>query len=342
MLLTILLLGGFVGVGYLYADYTLQSPVRTEDVTIEIPPNTNVKEVGAILKKHNLIRDDLFFRYYAKWKKKTNIIAGPYLVQTDMNLDEILALFTSGKQDYLRVTIPEGVSVVDIAEILNKKLGTNKEAFLKEVNRTNGTFSFEKDIQPNADRKYRLEGYLFPSTYEFRKGETPKKIVDTMLKQFEKECKKNNVFASLSSRGMSLDQIVMFASIVEREGFAKDELPKIAGVIQNRIAIKMPLQVDATIVYGYLIEQNKKIKLVMLNDYDNFKSAYNLHRKPGFPPGPIGNPGIDAILAAINPAKHKYLYYVAKEDGTNTHDFSATYAEHKQKNAIAKKLRDGK
>lgn len=338
IIFTLLLMGGFAGVAYLYADYTLQSPIRSEDVIVEIPPNSSVKTVGSILKEKNLIRDDLFFRYYAKWKGQTNILAGPYLVKKGDNLDDILSILTSGKQDTVKVTIIEGSTAIEMAEIFHKLLGTSKDAFLKEVNRTNGKFEFEKNIPVKPEIKYKLEGYLFPSTYQFRKGETPKKIVDTMLGKFEQEMENLKAFEMLQQNGKSLHELVTFASILEREGQRKDELPKIAGVIQNRLSDRMRLQVDASIVYAIQIDQGKKLKQVMKADY-KYKSPFNTYEIYGLPPGAIGSPGVNAYKAALSPEKHKFLYYVLKEDGTGYHEFTTNYQAHLQADRSAKSRR---
>ncbi|SDZ32159.1 endolytic transglycosylase MltG [Thermoactinomyces sp. DSM 45892] len=336
---TLLLIMASALVGYLYVDYTLQSPTRTKEIEVEIPPQSSVKTVGSILEKQNIIRDDRFFRYYAKWEGKTKIMAGSYVIGKEENIDEILTILTSGKENTTKVTIIEGSTALEIAETLHKQIGTNKEEFLKEVNRTNGKFAFEKQIPTKPEIKYKLEGYLFPSTYQFHKEDSPKKIVDTMLSRFEKEMKELNVITTPSEqKGKPLHELVTFASVLEREGQQKDELPKIAGVIENRLAKRMRLQVDASVVYAIQIDTGKKLTQVMKADY-KYSSPYNTYQIQGFPPAPIGSPGANAYRAALSPEKHDYLYYVLKEDGTGYHDFTVNYQDHLKADQKAKSRR---
>ncbi|TCP62075.1 endolytic transglycosylase MltG [Baia soyae] len=337
---TLLLIIGFILVGYFYVDYTLQSPTRTQEIVVEIPPQSSVKTVGSILEKQKIIRDDRFFRYYAKWKGKTNIMAGSYAIGKDESIDGILTILTSGKENTTKVTIIEGSTAIDIAETLNKQIGTNKEEFLKEVNRTNGKFAFEKQIPVKPEIKYKLEGYLFPSTYQFHKEDSPQKIVDTMLSRFEKEMKELNVNTATTSEpnGKPLHELVTFASVLEREGQKKDELTKIAGVLENRMEKRMKLQVDASVVYAIQIDTGKKLTQVMKADY-KYSSPYNTYQIQGFPPAPIGSPGANAYRAALSPEKHDYLYYVLKEDGTGYHDFTVTYQDHLKADQKAKARR---
>ncbi|SFX73796.1 UPF0755 protein [Thermoactinomyces sp. DSM 45891] len=333
---TLLLIIGFALVGYFYVDYTLQSPTRTKEIEVEIPPKSSVKTVGSILEKQKIIRDDRFFRYYAKWKGKTNIMAGSYAIGKEENIDKILTTLTTGRENTTKVTIIEGSTAIEIAETLHKQIGTNKEEFLKEVNRTNGKFAFEKQIPAKPEIKYKLEGYLFPSTYQFHEEDSPKKIVDTMLSRFEKEMKELNVITTPSEQiGKPLHELVTFASVLEREGQQKDELPKIAGVIENRLAKRMRLQVDASVVYAIQIDTGKKLTQVMKADY-KYSSPYNTYQIQGFPPAPIGSPGANAYRAALSPEKHDYLYYVLKEDGTGYHDFTVNYQDHLKADRKAK------
>lgn len=327
LLFTIFIIGGWFTLGYLFLTFSLESPVRNEVKQIEIPPNSTLSEIGAILEENQLIRADWPFRYYAWYKRMTNLKPGFYEIPPDENLDAIMLRLHEGKQNTVKVTIPEGKNVLEIAEIL-EKAGFDKEAFLKEVNERTPTYEFEKEIPSNPKRKYRLEGYLFPSTYEFRKGERADKIVKAMLDQFAERMTKMKIREKLKERDMTVDEWVTFASIVEKEGQVKEEFPKISGVIHNRLEKDMKLEVDATVIYAYQMQGEKK-KRLFFKDL-KIDSPYNTYQIKGLPPAPISCPSELALQSVIQPEHHDFLYYVTKKDGTGAHYFSKTLEEHEQ------------
>jgi UPF0755 protein len=324
--MTLFLLAGWTTLVYYFVDWTLESPTRSKAVQIDIEPDSSLKQIGSILKSKNLIREDWFFRYYAAYLQRTNLLAGSYEIKPNENLNGILNKIAIGKQDLIKVTIPEGKTVNEIAEILAKK-GFSKSEFLQAVNRANNKdlWNFEQEIQKVPTRKYKLEGYLFPSTYEFHKGESGDVIVSTMVRQFAKHMEELNARNKLDKTNFSIDQWVTIASLIEREGQVRSELPIISGVIHNRLKIKMKLQVDASIIYAYGL--NGVVKKRLKSADTKLNSPYNTYLIKGLPPGPISNPGVEALEAALNPSQHSYYFYVTKQDGTNTHFFSKTYEE---------------
>jgi UPF0755 protein len=325
LFLLILLLFGWGVVGYYYVDYTLESPKRDKAIEVEIPEKTSIKQIGKILEENGLIRDSTFFSFYAEYKHFTNLRAGIYLIEPTENLDEILTKFKEGKQNLVKITVPEGATVFDIAEKLREK-GFDKEGFLKECNRPPGKFAFEQQIPNNTGRAFRLEGYLFPSTYFFRKDATPEEIVDMMLGEFDKKMRENHIYDELKHSNYTLDQIIIIASLIEREGQVRKELPIIAGVIYNRLKSHMPLQIDASVAYAILMVEGVKRKPTKKDIELNH--PYNTYKIGRLPPGAISNPGIDAILAALHPMKHNYLYYVVKGDGSGEHYFASNWKQH--------------
>lgn len=330
---TLLLLIGWLVVGYLYVDYTLETPKHDKPITIEIPPNSSIQEIGTILKKENLIRDNRFFRLYTRITGRDEIVAGVYEIQPDQDLRSILEKLEKGKQDLVKVAIPEGKTIYDIAGIL-EQAGYDKEAFLKEVDRQEPKTEIEKQIIDNPKRTFKLEGYLFPLTYEFRKEATAEEIVTTMVKEFEEHWKKINGPKLIMEQKKSLDEIVTIASLIEKEAKSAEDQPPIAGVIYNRIGIKMQLQIDAATIYahrtqGRVLEGNPTYKDLEIN------SAYNLYIKPTnkeyqpqiqpLPPGAIANPGEGALQAALHPEKNKYIYYIVDKVNPSVHQFFETY-----------------
>lgn len=327
LLFTFLIIGGWLTLGYMFIRFYLESPQRSEVKEIEIPPNSTLSEIGSILKKHQLIRENWPFRYYAWYKKMTNLKPGFYEIHPNDNLDKIIVRLYEGKQDTVKVTIPEGKTVIEIAEIL-EKAGFDKEEFLKEVNERTPTYEFEKEIPANPNRKYRLEGYLFPSTYEFKKGETSEKIVKAMLDQFAERMTSMKIREKLKQRDMTVDEWVTFASVIEKEGQVKSEFPQISGVIHNRLDKGMKLEVDATVIYAYQMQGETK-KRLYFNDL-KINSPFNTYQNKGLPPAPISCPSELALQSVINPAQHDYLFYVTKKDGTGAHYFGRTMDEHQQ------------
>lgn len=327
ILFTFLLIGGWLGLGYLFVTFYLESPKRSEVTELVIPPNSTLSEIGVQLKKENLIRDNWPFRYYAWYKNMTNLKPGFYEIPPNENLDKIMERLQGGKQDTVKVTIPEGKTVIEIADII-EKAGFDKQAFLKEVNERTPSYEFEKEIPVNSARKYRLEGYLFPNTYEFKKGETADKIVKAMLDQFANRMDEMKVRDKLKQRDMTVDEWVTFASVIEREGQVRSELPQIAGVIYNRLQKDMRLEVDATVVYAYLLKGEKKTRLYF-KDLE-IDSPYNTYKVKGLPPAPISCPGEASLQAVVNPNQHDFIYYVTKKDGTGEHYFGKTMQEHQQ------------
>jgi len=326
LFLTCLLFGAWAVVGYFYVDYTLGSPLRQEPLEMEIPEGASTAEIGALLKEHGLIRKSWFFAPYVWWKGYAGKLkAGVYEIPPDAQIDEVLAILTEGKQNVVRVTIPEGFTVEQIADRLAgiKELGIDREVFLEAVQKKEYKYSFVQNIPSNKDRKYYLEGYLFPSTYHFEKNTKPEEIVDRMLDQFNRRLEKEGVREELKRRNLTVDEWVTVASLIEREGRVQEELSTISGVIYNRLNRGMLLQVDATVQYAL-----GKQKEILTYDDLKVKSPYNTYLNKGLPPGPIANPGEKALEAAMQPQKHDYLFYVTRKDGSGKHYFARTEAEH--------------
>lgn len=329
-LFIILLLAG--GSYYLYAQ--LQPVAAGEEPVhkqVKIPSGTSVREIGQLLEEQGLIRNGTLFAYYAQSKGVGNRLqAGLYNFQVGQTIDELLLAMENGNAvvDAIRFTIPEGLHVEQIADRLAEQKLIDKAAFLKEVNEgAFPEFPFVAQIPRNKDRKYRLEGYLFPETYEIEKGATEHEIIAKMLGQFQKELKPEWLQA-LKQRDMSLDQAVNLASIVEREVVVDKERPIVAGVFYNRIRDNWMLQSCATVQF-VLGKQRDRITYADLE----IDSPYNTYIKPGLPPGPIASPGRASLEAVMHPAEHDYFFFVTKKDGSSEHYFSKTFEEHLAKDA---------
>lgn len=294
-----------------------------EDVLINVEMGESVKSVAATLCDKGIISN----KYVLVLKHKLNhdeygdITYGKHLIENGMTLDEIIKSLTSrGETNFITVSIPEGYSAQMIASRLEKLGICKSDDFISSLENDTFDYEFIKHI-PNGNYKYKLEGFLFPDTYNFSLDTSAHEVINTLLSNFE--TKYNENFSSYDG----IFEIVTMASIVEREAVLDTERAKIAGVIKNRINKDMLLQVDATVVYA------KSLGLYDMTSvsYDDLEvdSVYNTYKYKGLTPGPISNPGIKSIKASANPEKHDYLFYhtdETKKDGS--HIFTKTYGEH--------------
>jgi len=231
------------------------------------------------------------------------------------------SIFHLGKTLYnkvntVKVTIPEGYSNEQIGQVLQKSGLVTENDFLSETeNWTDNDYWFLKGLPD----KHKLDGFLYPATYSFPKNASSKTIINEMLKTFEIKMDPNKNY--IVERKLNIRDIVITASLIEKEAKKDVDRPKIASVIYNRLNKNMPLQIDATILYviGH--------KLKLYNKDLAVQSPYNTYLHKGLPPSPICNPGTKSIDAAIRPANTDYLYYVLNSK-TNEHVFSKTYGEH--------------
>jgi len=296
----------------------VSADTRTQLVYI---PRSGVKELAELLKEKGLIRSVWAFRLLAQSSLALNPQkppqAGYYDLSPSMAADEILARLCEGKVARRKITFPEGFTLAQMATRLQEVLNVPEQAFLAAAQGACVTRALPFKLPRGS-----LEGYLFPSTYIFNVGEKPGLIVSEMLATFNEQFVKPYQH-EIASQKLSLHELVTIASLVEREAKKPQERALIAGVIMNRLQRGMKLQIDATVQYA--LGKHKRRLL-----YRDLKTAspYNTYKHAGLPPGPICNPGLDCLLAALRPARTEALYYVARGDGT--HIFSRTYEEHVQ------------
>lgn len=325
ILLTVMITAAFAIAGYQYVQQSLQLTPGQSSVEVEIPQGASVLDVGQMLEQENVIKHGWLFALYAWLEGKSKgLQAGVYEIPPGSTAKEMVNIFTDGSQNVMRVTIPEGFTVDQIADRVAER-GMDREAFLEAVDEADYPYPFVQEIPASKERTHRLEGYLYPITYNLPRDADPKTLVDKMLRQFQKELERDGVKQKLEQKGLTVDEWVIIASILEREGQVREELPRIAGVIYNRLDNGQKLQVDATVQYA-LGEQKERL---LFKDLE-IDSPYNTYRIEGLPPGPIANPGKDALRAALEPEEHDYFFYVTRKDGSGKHYFARTDQEHEE------------
>jgi UPF0755 protein len=302
------------------------SPGNTEIVSVNIPRGSGTKAIGEILESEGVISSWRIFQLKAKLSDNDGKFkAGDYSLSPGMDIDTIIneLLVGKGSGNTVRFTIPEGYDLKKIADKLEEQGLISRENFFQEIESGQFDYWFVKDLKAGKDR---LEGYLYPETYEIYVDSNEHQIIDKMLAQFNKVFTEAHI-SQMEASGRSLEEIMILASIIEREAVVSEDRPVIAGVFLSRLDIQMPLQSCATIQY-ILGEQ----KPVLSTADTRIPSPYNTYLNAGLPPAPICSPGIESINASLWPEITDYLYFLAKGDGS--HVFSKTYEEHLRNKAI--------
>lgn len=282
--------------------------------SVEVPEGATFRQVAEQLRREGLLRSPWGLLLLGKLTlSERRIPAGEYVLRTDMRPKEILAELRSGRVVLHQVTIPEGYTAVQIAELLGQKGIGDSAEFLRLVRDRDFIRSLNvEDVS--------LEGYLFPSTYKFARRARTQDIIGAMVGGLW-QVLTPELRARAKEVNMSLHDVLTLASVIEKETGVESERELISAVFHNRLRRNIPLQSDPTIIYALQdFDGNLKKKDLALN------SPYNTYRYPGLPPGPIASPGAGAIRAALYPVHTTFLYFVSRNDGT--HHFSSTLAEH--------------
>lgn len=302
-------------------------------VTVEIPHGAGSAEVADLLAEHEVIGSSLAFRFAARLDERgSRIKAGTYQLRTGMETDQVLAVLSEGppRPEVFTVTIPEGLTVDQTLRRLARADGS--PFTVRELRRALRNVELPQWV-PTAeelpDGASRLEGMLFPSTYEFRVDARPAAVLARLVEQTER------VLDGVEPpRGLDRYDVLVMASLIEREARLAGEQPRISSVMHNRLDEPMPLQIDATVVYAFARRGEDKQRL--LNRDYGIDSPWNTYQIQGLPPTPISGAGESAIRAAAEPADEDFLYYVVVDPETGEHGFSRTYAEHQRTIAEAR------
>ncbi|RPF55544.1 endolytic transglycosylase MltG [Aquisalibacillus elongatus] len=327
-------------VGYFTYNYLSEglSPVDPNDHTIkeiEIPLGSSVDQIGEILEEKDIIDNSTIFKYYVKFKNETGFQAGEYKLSSSMKMDNIIESLKTGKilvEPLFTVTIPEGTTIEEIAEIYDENTSIDGEEFLEMMTDESYIQSLvelypgilnEEDIL-QEDIRYPLEGYLYAATYPFfEEDPTIEQVVEKMLQETQDRVMAYTV--DIENMGLTYHEVITMASLIEEEAVGEEDRKMISGVFYNRMnrEPEMPLQTDPTVLYA-LGEHKEQ---VLYEDLE-VESPYNTYVNSGLPIGPISNFRENALQAALYPEEHDYLYFVAGYDGEVY--YAETNEEHNQ------------
>jgi len=281
---------------------------------VVIPDGSTFQQVATMLEREGLIKTSVFFVYSGKSQSADRKVhAGEYELNPGMTPADILAILLNGHVVLHPLTIPEGLTIVQIADVAAQDGFVDRAEFVRLAK--DQTFISSLGVKAET-----LEGYLYPDTYKFPRGIKTREVLVAMVEQLRQEVGLD-LHARMQELKMTMHEVLTLASVIEKETGSGSERPEISAVFHNRLKKHIPLQSDPTVIYGLPTFDGNIHK----KDLSSL-SPYNTYRVLGLPPGPIANPGIQAIRAALYPSDSHSLYFVSRNDGT--HQFSATLIEH--------------
>jgi UPF0755 protein len=309
-----LLLAGAGIAGYWY--FGPYRGFRTETF-VQIEHGMSSRQIARSLTHQGVVRSEWAFLAVRVLRPRAKLQAGEYRFATAQTPWQVFEEIRRGQVFYEDVTIPEGSNIFEVASLLDQLDMVKGDAFLNAAEKPD----MIRDLDPLAPN---LEGYLFPSTYRMTHRTTAAQLCRAMTDEFRKK------WGALGGPpyGPETHKMVTLASLIEKETAIARERPIIASVFLNRIRLNMPLQCDPSTMYAALLE-NRYRGAIHKSDLAS-TNPYNTYAHPGLPPGPIGNPGLQSLQAALHPSDTNYVYFVAKPDSSGSHHFSATLSEHEK------------
>lgn len=296
-----------------YGSYRLEHPLR-----VEVKKGAGIQTLAADLKKAGVISNESMFKLYMRTHGlNPKITAGLFFFRGKVNIAEVAQILTSGNKNNLKITVPEGRNRWEIFKIMNKQMPWLDSI---EWNHNAEDPKFIKKMGLNGSS---VEGYLFPATYQFPQGIDEAGIQEIMIRQFKKNWASLDTSSSALFNAQGKLAVITLASIVEEEAGVPSERPEISGVFTQRLEQGIPLGADPTVRYIFRNMDGPILKSQLQSE-----SPYNTRRFKGLPPGPISNPGLASLKAALHPNPTQMLFFVAKDDGSHQHYFAATYQEH--------------
>jgi len=303
--------------------------INPEDrIEVYIEQGSNTATIAEVLRKKGIIKSTLLFRIYSNINGFDGSYKyGTHEVAKNLGYSELMTILIANPKA-VKVLIPEGFNFMQIKDLLISKKLVDGAKFEDIARKTDFGYQFLKNIPLNAIN-VRLEGYLFPDTYEFDPNMGETEIIRRMLSNFDDRFLAS-YYDKAKAIGLTTEQVIILASIVEKEAADPLDRPRIAGVFLNRLSGNygtLKLESCATLEY-IIFKQTGAVKPVLTVDDTLIEDPYNTYKNEGLPPGPICNPGLDSIEAVLNAEATAYLYFVARNDGSGTSFFSTTLAEH--------------
>lgn len=314
LLILVLLAGG----AFAFYRYQTGASGPSRPVAVEVPSGATASEVGQILEEAGVVRSELAFRLMAGFQGVgSSLQAGRYDLRTNMTVEQALSALEAGPiVETVTLTIPEGLEIKEVAARVGETLEIDPVTF--EQAATSGEHSLPPYLLEGTET---VEGFLFPKTYELDPEADSEQVIATLLAQFEEEAATLD-WDRAKQLGLSPYEVVVVASLIEREARVQPDRAKIAAVIYNRLREGMALQIDATVQYA-MQEPNR---LLTLEDLE-VESPYNTYLHTGLPPTPIASPGLASLEAALHPANVDYLYFLVVDPESGAHEFAETYQE---------------
>lgn len=312
--ITIIIILLLLLISSVYFVSVINNPLKAnEDIVVRVEDGDNFYSIINKLEEDKKLKSVSIIKLYVKvLDKSVDVKPGEYLLSKDSSVKDIInSLSTDSSLNKVKFTVPEGYYIDDIAIKLEDEGICSKNDFILAVKE----YPLPSYVKPNEEKRYNLEGYLFPDTYIIEIGETPKEIIYKMIKRFGEMLDEASKATNVTVKDEDIETVVTIASMIEKEARLDNERPIIASVIVNRLNIDMKLQIDATVIYAL----GEHVNIVTYDDLE-IDSPYNTYKNYGIPVGPISNPGIESIKATLKPDNTDYLFYVLKDD--NSHYFT--------------------
>lgn len=315
-LVLVLMLGGFG----LYAVSQAKGSSSGRNVTVEIPQGATASSIAEQLARDEVIKSAWLFKVVTRFRgSASSLKPGEYAMRTGMSFSAVLDHLEKGPAiPFVRLTIPEGRAVGQVADIVADRLGIPRATFMAAAQSGKHRIA----IMPAGSKN--LEGLLYPETYFIKRSDTADEVIDRLLAEFVTRTSALD-FTKARARGVSPYQAIVLASLIEREARIQEDRPRIAGVIYNRMKRGMRLELDATVQYAMYLRDGRMPTEIHESDLQ-ISSPYNTYKIAALPPAPIAGPGIASIKAALEPETNEFLYYVLSTD-QKKHCFARTYDE---------------
>lgn len=324
LILVILIVGAVMLGGFVYDAYLIAPGPEAEELEFTIESGQSVESIAARLKEAELIKGELPFKLYVKWAKaESDLQAGIFKLQTGMSYSRLVTELTRAEAAEVQVTIPEGYTREQIGQAVREQLPHITQEEWEAVTGPETPLRQSAAVLSTLPEGQGLEGYLFPDTYRFREDADAETVAGTMLSTLKRRLAENNIVDLNGSfiDDMTFHQVMILASIVEREVRTEESMKNVADIFLKRLRIGMALQADSTVNYvtggdsPSLSAQDIKLD-----------SPYNTYQRVGLPPGPISNPGMKAIQAVLDPSPNDWYYFLTSKEGEVY--YAKTFDEH--------------